>query len=351
MSTAHGLVQAKLGTRSMRLQRKAIRSDRERCNALHQALTLKPKRYPDVSVCSITNANFPVDNEGRTYHVGVKPGDVANLVLSVGPVDRAERISTFLDPPATGRKMFRNMSSRGFLTITGFYRGSRVSIISTHMGIANMDFVVREVRAVVEGPLCVVRFGTCGAVQPPAKLGDFIIATEGSVCIRTNPDAFAKESSEAPYTITSVVPSDPELSQALYTEAAKLVGSGNVVSGLNATADLFYSSQGRLLEQFEDRNEHLFAELLTKHPKAQSLEMETFQLLHLARCCRTDPIRGAAICIALAERYSNKFIDYAKVKRLEEIGGLAALNALVLTAQAGSFRQGQGEMFTFHHGA
>ncbi len=51
----------------------------------------------------------------------------------------------------------------------------------------NMDFVIRECRAVApEGePMLVVRLGTCGAVQRPAKLGNLLIASCGSVCIRS----------------------------------------------------------------------------------------------------------------------------------------------------------------------
>lgn len=52
------------------------------------------------------------------------------------------------------------------------------------MGMANMDFVIRECQAVVDGPLAMVRLGTCGAVQPPAHLGSFLVASEGSVCVR-----------------------------------------------------------------------------------------------------------------------------------------------------------------------
>lgn len=52
------------------------------------------------------------------------------------------------------------------------------------MGMANMDFVIRECLAVVEGPLAMVRLGTCGAIQPPAHLGNFLVASQGSVCVR-----------------------------------------------------------------------------------------------------------------------------------------------------------------------
>jgi uridine phosphorylase len=52
------------------------------------------------------------------------------------------------------------------------------------MGTPNMDFVVRENRAVVDGQMAFIRLGTCGALQRPAKLGDAIVAFPGSGFIR-----------------------------------------------------------------------------------------------------------------------------------------------------------------------
>lgn len=66
----------------------------------------------------------------------------------------------------------------------GTFQGKSVSIVSTMMGMANMDFVIRECQAIVEGSLAMIRLGTCGAVQPPAGLGSFLVASEGSICIR-----------------------------------------------------------------------------------------------------------------------------------------------------------------------
>lgn len=46
-------------------------------------------------------------------------GEVANRVLTVGDLGRAKRLSTLLDPPLAGSKLFVKQSSRGFVTITG----------------------------------------------------------------------------------------------------------------------------------------------------------------------------------------------------------------------------------------
>ena len=54
-------------------------------------------------------------------------------------------------------KPFELFSERGFLTITGRYRGTPVSIISIGMGYPSMDFFVREVRECLIGDMVVVR--------------------------------------------------------------------------------------------------------------------------------------------------------------------------------------------------
>jgi uridine phosphorylase len=96
-------------------------------------------------------------------------GEVANRILSVGSTQRAQLLSQLLEPPSKGKPLFTRLSSRGFLTITGElsanhmqswqacvtpagspdivqmagrYNGMPVSIVSTHMGMPNMDFVV-----------------------------------------------------------------------------------------------------------------------------------------------------------------------------------------------------------------
>ncbi|KAG2427917.1 hypothetical protein HYH02_014519, partial [Chlamydomonas schloesseri] len=282
------------------IQHTAILPARQRCERA-EVLGVIPRAHagspePPVAVIgrhkpTYTNANFPTDAEGRTYHLGTKEGEVAPRILSVGSVGRAQLLSTLLDPPVPGKPLFQRISSRGFLTITGRFQGEPVSIVSTHMGMPNMDFVVRENRAVVRGQMAIVRLGTCGAVQRPAKLGDLLIAARGSIGIRRDPDywtlahqhvhqqqhhatgngsgtsaaggapapAAANGNGAAgglsysygagaaagtrPYMVSLPVPADDELAALLTAEATAVVGAGRVVQGLNASADSFYSSQ------------------------------------------------------------------------------------------------------------
>ena len=278
----------------------------------------------------ISDANFPMDGAGRTYHLSTKRGEVSNRVLSVGDHNRARKLSAFLDPlPGTGG-LFEHSSSRGFTTYTGLYRGVPVSIVTTLMGMANMDFVVRETRAVVDNPMAFVRLGTCGLLQPPAALGTVVVARRSRAC-RRNPDAFGPDGCPddlGPYHLSLPIGPDAALEGALFQNLQAVVGADGVLEGTNVTACSFYSSQGRTGEAFDDRNDALIDAILAEDPSALSLEMETFHLLDMARCSAGGSVKAASCAIGLAERWTNDFLGPERMLELERACGKAALETL-----------------------
>lgn len=95
---------------------------------------------------------MPRTGDGKVLHVGVGDGEVANRVVTVGTAERAAVLAAHLDgangTDPKGRNVpgiFCHSSDRGFTTYTGTMGGVAVSIISIGMGMAMMDFVVREV--------------------------------------------------------------------------------------------------------------------------------------------------------------------------------------------------------------
>jgi uridine phosphorylase len=125
-------------------------------------------------------------------------------------------------------------------------------------------------------------------------------------------------------------------------------GEANVATGLNATADSFYSSQGRKDPNFNDANDHLIQEIIATYPNAVTLEMETFTLFHLSQCtssqtvssvpqnldseCQnTKVIKSAATTMIFADRTGGGFITPSLVAHLEWEGGKACLQALIDT--------------------
>ncbi|KAG0302157.1 hypothetical protein BGZ98_007734, partial [Dissophora globulifera] len=188
---------------------------------------------------SMSNANFPMDSEGRTYHVGVKRGELANRVLTVGDPARAIVLSRSLDgvdlentPPKTvPSNLFSYASHRGFLTITGRYKGVPVSIVAIGMGVSMMDFFVRECRAVVDGPMIIIRLGSCGSVSE-AAVGDISVPS-GAYLVQRNVDYFATledatATSGKPYHLSKVFEADHEITQTLVKNMSSKLGTGHV---------------------------------------------------------------------------------------------------------------------------
>jgi uridine phosphorylase len=145
--------------------------------------------------------DFPKTGEAAVYHLGLKAGELASRIvgifyyhvqsfyydslycccvlplplplpasnsrfhfspfiqITVGDPARAQGIAKLLDPEP---KPFALHSERGFLTLTGKYKGVAVSIVAIGMGAPNMDFFVRECREILDdsggGDMVIIRW-------------------------------------------------------------------------------------------------------------------------------------------------------------------------------------------------
>lgn len=273
-----------------------------------------------------SDANFPMTADGEVYHLGVKKGQVANRVVTSGDVERINRIAK---TPGFEIK-FERQSPRLFKIITGTYKGVEVSLVASLMGIPNMDFTIREMRAVVDGPMVIVRLGTCGTPKEDISVGDICIATEGYMVLR-NPDGFSRRIPESTrpnkYVITEAIPSNEKLTHLLKEKILEHIEEDKVHVGSNASADSFYGSQGRITPQFKDDNTDLIDAMLLKHPNTCIIEMESAHMMHLAECA-TTPICCTACAIVLAQRRSGAFLDQETKHNREVAVGVSALNAV-----------------------
>ena len=92
------------------------------------------------------------------------------------------------------------------------------------MGTPVADMMMREIRAVTKGTLYLVRFGSCGAIGN-GKPGAISVAGKGAIMVTKNYDYWSGRyqndddckatSSEIPYSISSIIPADQELSNAV----------------------------------------------------------------------------------------------------------------------------------------
>ncbi|EMD41277.1 hypothetical protein CERSUDRAFT_109875 [Gelatoporia subvermispora B] len=236
----------------------------------------------------ILSANFPRTIDHRVYHLGLRAGEVANRIVTVGSPSRAHGIAAYLDAVP---RCFVLTSERGFTTITGRYKGVPVSIVSIGMGGPNADFFMREVRECLNGDMVVIRLGSCGAlVDVPVGT---VVVPEASLSVTRNYDFdfTTSMSDDVPYRVSKPVSTDPELHAAVKDALEKTRPEGIqfpiLHQTLNASTDSFYSSQGRHTS-FPDHNENLIPQLLATHPALATFEMETFHILHLATSWRTS---------------------------------------------------------------
>lgn len=143
-----------------------------------------------------------------------------------------------------------------------------------------------------------------------------------------------------PYHISGLIPADKHLSDRLIQSLGQELGKDKVVTGVDACADSFYSSQGRQDISFGDDNQTLIEGLRSKYPNCETLEMESGMILHLAQACthqsrikesHPGPIRASCCAMIFFNRITNAAIPSDYVDVLELKAGKAVLDALVAT--------------------
>ncbi len=115
-----------------------------------------------------------------SIHIGAKPGEIAPSILLPGDPYRARFIAkTWLENPVCFNEV------RGMLGFTGTYRGKRVSVMGTGMGVPSHSIYVNELITEYDVKT-LVRVGTCGALQPELEVGDLVLAMSASTDSQIN---------------------------------------------------------------------------------------------------------------------------------------------------------------------
>ncbi|MBE1554739.1 purine-nucleoside phosphorylase [Sporosarcina limicola] len=105
-----------------------------------------------------------------SIHINAKKGDIAEAILLPGDPLRAKYIAeTFLEDVSQYNEV-RNMFG-----YTGTYKGKRVSVQGTGMGVPSISIYITELMQEFDVQK-LIRVGTCGAIQKDVKLRDVIIA-------------------------------------------------------------------------------------------------------------------------------------------------------------------------------
>lgn len=163
-----------------------------------------------------------------SVHIGAKAGEIADTILLPGDPLRAKYIAeTFLED-ATCYNEVRNMFG-----YTGTYKGKRISVQGTGMGVPSISIYVNELMQSYDVQK-LIRVGTCGAIQKDVKVRDVILAQTASTDSRFNQITFGMDYAPA---------ANFELLKNAYD--AGVEKGLNIKVGNVFTADMFYNDNAQ----------------------------------------------------------------------------------------------------------
>ena len=125
-----------------------------------------------------------IEPNGAIYHLGVKPEQLAEKIILVGDPNRVPLVASYFSEQEC------DVQHREFRTITGTYKGKRISVVGTGIGCDNIDIVVNELDALANidfgtryekeqfRQLQMVRIGTCGGLQEYTPIGSYICSVK-----------------------------------------------------------------------------------------------------------------------------------------------------------------------------
>ena len=262
---------------------------------------------------TIPASELIINDDGSIFHLHLRPEQLADTVILVGDPGRVALVAEHFD------RIECNVSNREFNTVTGTYKGRRMTVLSTGIGIGNIDISVTELDALAtvdfatrqeqaeKRRLTLVRLGTSGAIQPDIEVGEFVFARTSlgfdgllsyykgrdAVCDLALEEAFVRhtdwyEKMPRPYFI--------DADRTLFDHFRDVTREGITIA-----APGFYAPQGRWLrlEPHDARLNEKIESFRHEGRRITNFEMEGSALAGLAALMGH---RAATICTIIAQR-------------------------------------------------
>jgi uridine phosphorylase len=277
----------------------------------------------------IAASELILNTDGSIYHLNLHPENIADTIITVGDQDRVSKVTKYFD------SIEFSTQKREFKTETGFYKGKKITVISTGIGPDNIDIVFNELDALVNidltkrtikekhSKLDIIRIGTSGSIQPDIPVDSFVLSKYGlgldglihayvgeHILEGEIEDAFIEHTNwnnrkARPY----IVKCSSELENKLKSDQTFI--------GFTATAVGFYGPQGREL-RLPIKNKDLNSKMDSfnfKGNRITNFEMETSAMYGLGKLLGHHALSMNAI---IANRANGTFSSDSK-KIVEEL--------------------------------
>lgn len=257
-----------------------------------------------------------INSDGTVFHLHLKPEQLADKVILVGDPARVELVASHFETREC------EVESREFRTITGTYKGKRITVTSTGIGCDNIDIVVNEIDALANinfetreenenfRQLEFVRIGTCGGLQEDTPVGTFVCsqksigfdgllnfyAGRNSVCDLAFEQHFllhmgwrGNMCAPAPY----VIDADADL--------IDRIAKNDMVRGVTIAAGGFFGPQGRELRipLADPKQNEKIVNFKYNEYRITNFEMESSALAGLAKLMGH---KATTVCMVIANR-------------------------------------------------
>ncbi len=283
-----------------------------------------------------------INADGSIFHLHLKPEQLADRVILVGDPGRVSTVASYFDT------VEYELQSREFHTITGLYRGKRITVLSTGIGCDNIDIVMTELDALANidfstrmekeqhRQLTIVRIGTCGGMQPDTPIGTFVASVKSigfdgllnyyagrnNVCDLTLEEAFTKHMKWSPIKgAPYVAMASPDL--------IEQIAADDMVRGITIACGGFYGPQGRQIRipiQDPDQNAKVETFRYTvpsstpATPQGTELKVCNFEMESSALAGLSALLghRAMTCCMVIANRYAQE-MDTEYKNKIEDL--------------------------------
>lgn len=267
----------------------------------------------------IPASQLPLNADGSIYHLKLFPDQISDTIILVGDPNRVKKVSAFFD------RIELEVSNREINTHTGYYKGKRITVMSTGMGTDNIDIVINELDALANvdlktreikekhTSLNLIRLGTSGALQAEIPVGESFVASAYALGLDGLLHFYAGSEKHIEQEMTKAFIDhthyDSNLPSPYIVKSSgklmKQLCEGYYV-GVTATSPGFYGPQGRVLRlHLADAQMNKKIESFEFEGKRISnFEMESSALFGLSSMLGHEAI---TICVIIANRVSEQF--------------------------------------------